>query len=164
MLETDLPAVLAVQRLAYGDGYQESAAVLGAKLRLAPAACWVADDGEGALGYVFSHPWGAMPPPLHTALSDVPADACAMFLHDLAVVPAGRGGGIAARLFDRVRARAVASGLERISLVALGDARAFWARRGFVSARGRAGDARLPAGYGAGAEFMELALPSGLSA
>lgn len=105
----DLPAVLAVQRAAYGDAYQESAVVLGAKLARAPGGCWLAEGRDGVLGYVFAHPWAAEPPPLH---------------------------------------------------VALADARAYWLRKGFASAR-PAGGAALPAGYGTGADFMTLDLARG---
>lgn len=157
MVEADLPAVLAVQRLAYGDGYQESSEVLGAKLRLPGTCCWLAEEGGEAVGYVFSHPWEMAPPPLHAALTGVPEGACTMFLHDLAVAPAGRGGGVAARLFASARAGAVEAGFVRMSLVALADAQGFWKRHGFMpSADGRS--SHLPPAYGAGAQFMELML------
>lgn len=164
MLDADLPGVLAVQRLAYGDGYQESAAVLAAKLRLAPSGCWLAEDDAAVLGYVFAHPWEMTPPPLHTALADVPAAACALFVHDLAVAPAGRGSGVAARLFERVRARAVEAGFGRMSLVALADARGFWGRHGFVPTACGDQATPLPPGYGKGAQLMQLELDAGNSA
>lgn len=151
----DLPAVLAIQRAAYGDGYQESAAVLGRKLALAPQACWLAHAGEGALGYVFAHPWdGAGAPPLHAPLATLPAAADRGFVHDLAVSPAARGLGVAAALFARVREWSCAAGHRGMRLVALADAVPFWARHGF-----RALPAALPAGYGDGARLMER--PSG---
>lgn len=156
----DLPAVLVVQRAAYGDAYQESAEVLGAKLALAPDGCWLAEGRDGVLGYVFAHPWAAEPPPLHVALAAVPAGERVAFLHDLALLPQGRGGGLAARLFERVVAWAAREGLGRLMLVALADARAYWLRKGFASAR-PAGCAALPAGYGTGADFMTLDLARG---
>lgn len=150
----DLPAVLAIQRAAHGDGYQESAAVLGRKLALAPQACWLAHAGEAALGYVFAHPWhGAGAPPLHVPLAALPAGADRGFVHDLAVVPAVRGRGVAAALLARVREWSCAAGHRGVCLVALADAVPFWLRHGF-----RARPAPLPAGYGDGACLMERPL------
>lgn len=147
----DLPAVLAIQRAAYGDGYQESAAVLERKRELAPAACWIAHAGQTALGYVFAHPWnGADAPPLHTPLAALPAAADRGFVHDLAVAPDARGLGVAAALFARVRAWSSAAGHRGICLVALADAVPFWARQGFSPL-----PAILPAAYGDGACLME---------
>lgn len=153
----DLPAVLAVQRAAYGDAYQESAAVLGAKLSLAAGASWLAERGDGVLGYVFAHGWVATPPPLHVALEAVPAGERVGFVHDLAVLPRGRGGGLAGRLFERVVAWMRAEGLTRLTLVALADAQTYWRRKGFVPLAPADGTV-LPAGYGRGAILMALDL------
>lgn len=147
----DLPAVLAIQRAAHGDGYQESAVVLGRKLALAPQACWLAQRGGEAVGYVFAHPWndrGA--PPLHLALETLPPAADRGFVHDLAVSPAVRGLGVAAALFGRVRDWSRAAGHRSMRLVALADAVPFWARQGFSPLADG-----LPAAYGDGACLME---------
>ena len=150
----DLPVVLAIQRAAYGDGYQESAAVLGRKLALAPQACWMAHRGDDALGYVFAHPWDAAgAPPLHVALAALPAGADRGFVHDLAVSPAARGLGVAAALFGRVRDWSRAAGHVGMRLVALGDAVPFWTRLGFSAL-----PSDLPAAYGDGACLMERVL------
>ncbi|MBV2263655.1 MAG: GNAT family N-acetyltransferase [Thauera sp.] len=150
MRAADLPDVLAIQRAAYGDGYQETAAVLARKLALAPQACWLAQADGAAVGYVFAHPWDdAGAPPLHAALATLPACAAHGFVHDLAVAPAARGLGVAAALFGRVRDWSAGAGHRGIRLVALADAVPFWARQGFAA---------LPPGYGAGARLMERAL------
>ena len=147
----DLPAVLAIQRAAYGDGYQESAAVLARKLELAPQACWLAQSDGAAVGYVFAHPWDAAgAPPLHAPLQALPANAAHGFVHDLAVSPAARGLGVAAALFGRVRDWAAGAGYRGLRLVALADAVPFWARQGFAAV-----PEVLPAGYGEGACSME---------
>ena len=147
----DLPAVLAIQRAAYGDDYQESAAVLGRKLALAPQACWLAQSEGAVVGYVFAHPWGdAGAPPLHAPLQALPARAAHGFVHDLAVSPAARGLGVAAALFGRVRDWAAGAGYRGLRLVALADAVPFWARQGFAAV-----PEVLPAGYGEGACSME---------
>lgn len=146
----DLDAVLAVQRAAYGDAYQESASVLARKLALAPGACWIAElDGRG-VGYVFAHPWAGMEPPaLHAELPCLPEGERLAFLHDLAVSPEARGAGVAAVLLDRVRDWCTRSGLRRMVLVALEDAVAFWLRHDFVLI-----DQPVPPSYGDGARLM----------
>lgn len=150
----DLPAVLAIQRAAYGDDYQESAAVLGRKLALAPQACWLAQSEGAVVGYVFAHPWGdAGAPPLHAPLQALPARAAHGFVHDLAVSPAARGLGVAAALFARVRDWSDGAGHRGMRLVALADALPFWVRQGFAVMPGT-----LPPGYGEGACLMERAV------
>jgi GNAT superfamily N-acetyltransferase len=150
----DLPAVLAIQRAAYGDGYQESDVVLGRKLELAPRACWLAQAAGAAVGYVFAHPWSDVgAPPLHAPLAALPAQAGHGFLHDLAVLPMARGQGVAVALFGRVRGWSSGEGHRGLRLVALADAGPFWARQGFSVL-----PATLPAGYGEGACLMERAL------
>ncbi len=150
----DLSAVLAIQREAYGEGYQESAAVLGRKVELAPRACWVAHLHARAVGYVLAHPWdGADAPLLHAMLPALPAVADRCFIHDLAVVPAARGLGVAAALLACVRGWSRAACHSGMRLVALADAVPFWVRQGF-----RVLPAVLPAAYGEGACLMEQPL------
>lgn len=148
----DLPAVLEIQLAAYGAGYQESAAVLGRKLELAPGGCWLAHmGGAAAVGYVFAHPWdGAGAPALHAPLASIPAGAAHGFVHDLAVSPAARGLGVAAALLARVRAWSSAAGHRSMRLVALADAVPFWARYGFATL-----PVAPPAAYGEAARLME---------
>ncbi|WP_248281098.1 GNAT family N-acetyltransferase [Azoarcus sp. TTM-91] len=159
MRSGDLPAVLQVQRAAYGDGYQESAEVLGAKLALAPAFCWVVEHGGAVGAYVFAHPWRRQaPPPLHSRLAHLPPAADCLFVHDVAVLPALRGAGAAGALFRQVAAEAALRRMSCLTLVALADAIAYWQRHGFS-----AQSTGLPEGYGTGAAFMSLPLPAAVS-
>lgn len=156
MTAADLPAILGVQRLAYGDAYQETAEVLDAKRQRSPAACWVACDAHGLLGYVFAHDWpGAAPPPLHCPLPAVAAAQCA-FLHDLAVVPRAHGRGVGGALFAAVRQWALGARHEALNLVSLVGAVSYWQRCGFAPVA--PADASAMAAYGDGACFMRLAL------
>lgn len=152
----DLGAVLRIQREAYGDAYQESAEVLGRKLGLAPGACWLAESGGEALGYVFAHPWAADAPPLHERIEDLPAQADHGFLHDLAVSPRARGLGVGRGLFGKVRCWSEQAGLGALTLVALADAAAYWRGLGFTAV-----PLALPTGYGVGAQFMRCGLEAG---
>ncbi|ENO92390.1 GCN5-like N-acetyltransferase [Thauera sp. 28] len=149
MRQADLGAVLAIQRLAYGDDYQEDAEVFARKLALAPAACWFAEHGDKALGYVFAHPWSSGVPRLHSPIERLPDVLEQGFLHDLAVSPAARGLGLGRALFGKVQAWSRASNLQALGLVALADAIDFWRGLGFA-----ADGAELPCGYGAGALYM----------
>lgn len=157
MAAGDLSAVLQVQRLAYGDAYQEPAEVLDAKRRRSPAACWVAcDSAGGMLGYVLAHDWpGEAPPPLHVPLPAV-TDARGAFLHDLAVAPVAHGRGVGTALFDAVRQWAQAAGHDALRLVSLADAVGYWRRAGFVDQMPL--PATALASYGDGARFMRLTL------
>ena len=149
MRVNDLDAVVRIQREAYGDDYQESAEVLGHKLRLAPEACWFAEYEGVGLGYVFAHPWAAGVPRLHAPIAHIPSNADQGFLHDLAVSPRARGAGVGGRLFERVRMWSRGAGHSALGLVALADAVAYWSALGFV-----AQPLSPPKGYGEGAVFM----------
>lgn len=156
MTADDLPAVLAVQRLAYGDAYQEAAEVLDAKRQRSPAACWVACDAEGMVGYVFAHDWpGEAPPPLHAALPAVESSACG-FLHDLAVVPRAHGCGVGGALFSAVQQWSLAADHEALNLVSLASAATYWQRAGFVPVLPI--EQSVMVAYGDGACFMRLTL------
>ena len=149
MRAADLDAVLRIQREAYGDAYQESAEVLGRKLDISPGACWLAERGGEALGYVFAHPWRAGAPPLHERIDSLPARADHGFLHDLAVSPRARGLGVGRSLFGKVTNWSAQAGHRALTLVALADAVGYWHGLGFAAV-----PQVLPDAYGAGAQFM----------
>ena len=158
----DLPAVMGIQLQAYGAGYQESREVLGAKLALAPQGCWLAEYDGRAVAYVFSHPWhDSAPPPLHVPLEQIPSPSHCVFLHDLAVVPEVRSGGIAARLFQRVVDWASDQAMSRIALVALDSAVGYWQRQGFIPVKSSQPSVLDGmSGYGGGALFMQRMIES----
>jgi GNAT superfamily N-acetyltransferase len=153
MTPGDAAAVLAVQQIAYPPSHHEDWAVLARKLQLWPAGCWVAQQDDELLGYLFSHPGRLNAPPLlHAALDGLPARPDAYALHDLALRPQAQGRGLGRLLFERVLQQAAAAGLPAISLVAVQGSAAFWARLGFEPV--------LPAppqlaSYGGDAVFMQ---------
>jgi len=152
MRPTDIDAVLAVQRAAYGDDYQEAAEVLLDKWRIGAAWCHVVERASGCLGYVLAHPWRHdRVPPLHQGLEQASAPDC-LFLHDLAIAPSGRGLGLGAELLGAVRSAAPAA-FTRITLVSLGEAIEFWQCHGFEPIV-MPGDAVDLSSYGAGACLM----------
>lgn len=157
MSPADAASVLALQQRAYPSTHWESWAVLGAKLALHPAGCWVAVDAQGTVqAYLFSHPWqqGAAPA-LHGKLTALPAAPDCYALHDLALAPEARGQGLAQRLLGLARAQAEDLGVGMLSLVAVQGSAGFWRRQGFEPLPGA--DPAL-ARYGADAVAMVLAL------
>lgn len=157
MRAADAAAVLAVQRAAYPPSHHESWAVLGRKLALWPAGCWVGCDGSGAVvAYLFAHPGQReAPPPLHGMLDALPESPDAFALHDLALHPKVQGRGLGGLLWRQALASAQAAGLSTLSLVAVQGSAAFWARQGFVAvAPGAAALTEKLAAYGADAVFM----------
>ncbi|AEI78673.1 GCN5-related N-acetyltransferase [Cupriavidus necator N-1] len=169
MVTTDLPAVLAVQASCYTEVLLESQAALASRLALSPATCWVADDPghPGALAaYLFTHAWPeATLPPLDGVLDDgwrhgAGPDAPTWFVHDMAVAPAGRGAGLAPRLYAAALAAARAAGLRHSRLIAVQSAAPWWRRLGYapVAAHTAAAHAAKLASYGASAMLMERTL------
>lgn len=173
MQVADLPGVLAVQAQCYGNMLLESEAALASRLALSPATCWVAQAGnEPAAGaplaaYLFTHAWPRSTlPTLDGVLpAAVPAAATAVagltwFVHDMAVAPTGRGGGLAQRLYRAAQATALQAGLHHSRLIAVQAAGAWWQRLGYrpLDAAQTAPFAAKLAGYGAGAVIMECAL------
>ena len=154
MMAADLDGVVAVARLSFPDHF-ESRACFENRLALSPAMSFVlAGADEAVRGYLFAYPWkGQTAPALNTLIDALPDDADRIYLHDLALDPAVRGGGhtrsIVERLVDQVRA----DGWTKIALVAVNDATTFWQRMGFQPVTSPALAAKL-ASYGDDARYM----------
>ncbi|MBW7832333.1 MAG: GNAT family N-acetyltransferase [Simplicispira suum] len=128
---TDLPGLLAVQRACYGEAYIESAAVV-ARRAASPAQCALVLERAGQLcAYLAAYDSvvGHVTP-LHGdfAASDAPDT---LYLHDLAVLPALAGQGLAQALLAPVWRDAVARGLTRSALVAVQGSKRYWERHGY---------------------------------
>ncbi|WP_423599579.1 GNAT family N-acetyltransferase [Roseateles sp. MS654] len=159
----DIPAVLAVQAQCYGPEFLESAQAFEAKLDAARHlhCSFLAVQAGEPLAYVVSLPVddGDLP-----AL-DAPAVARAraprtLYLHDLAVSPAGRAKRLGHKLVQQVVHRAQDMGLTQMALVAVQGSRDYWARQGFADAEASPGSAlaaRLSS-FGPGSILMRRAL------
>lgn len=162
MYQADLPDVLAVQSQCYGDALIESAEALGSRLALSPATCHVARAPDGdLLAYLFTHPWCADSlPALDGTLAPPGSPDLIWFVHDMAVAPAGRGTGVAARLYAAARDAVRAAGLRHARLVAVQAAADWWRRHGYApaSAATTARHAAKLAAYGSDAILMECRL------
>lgn len=155
MTAADLDGVLAVAAAAFPD-HPESRACIAERLALSPQLCFVLDLNSGVAGYLIAYPWpqGAIPP-LDALLGGLPEDRHALYLHDLALLPAVRGQGHAAAAMALLLDRARALGATSLSLVSVNASAAFWDSFGFRSVA--APGAKL-ASYGAAARYMRRML------
>ncbi|MGO4403026.1 GNAT family N-acetyltransferase [Bosea sp. RAF48] len=132
MAPVDLPAVMAIAAVVH-PSYPEDEAVFAERLRLASEGCHVLASEDGALlGYLVSHPWpvGTVPA-LNSLLGAIPPGTRNWYIHDLALLPAGRGGGAAGRIVAAIAERAMRAGFASLALVAVNDSTGFWRRQGF---------------------------------
>lgn len=140
--------------------YAEGVDVFEERIRLAPSGCYVLGGDGGLIGYMFSHPWTRhRPPALHQMLGEIPRDADCWYIHDVAIAPAGRGGGHVRAIIDSVLRDAAEAGYRIAMLVAVNGADGYWKKLGFEDAttdalRGKLRD------YGDDAVYMERSLLS----
>ncbi|MDH0868276.1 GNAT family N-acetyltransferase [Mitsuaria sp. GD03876] len=159
----DVPAVLALQARCYGPEFLESAEAFLAKLdatRHLHCSYLAVEAGE-PLAYVVSLPVDDGELPALDAPTIVPARAPrTMYLHDLAVSPAGRAKGLGDKLVRQVVHRAQDMGLAQVALVAVQGSGGYWERHGFEAAEAGAGSALAAklASFGPGATLMRRAL------
>lgn len=161
----EVPAVLSLQAQCYEAQFLESARAFEAKLAAAEPhqSSWIAVRGDEALAYVVALPVCSQTLPALDAPSvTLPEQPELLYLHDLAVAPAGRSLGLGRRLAEQVEQSARAMGLERIGLVAVQGSQAYWQRQGFaeVEPLPEALAAKL-ASFGEGASWMERRLKPG---
>jgi len=158
----DVATVLGLQAQCYGPALIESAAAFEAKLRVAEPlqTCWLAEQDGRALAYVLSLPVCENSFPALDATEFRPSpQPRLLYLHDLAVVPAGRALGLGGRLLERVLQRAQDLALPEVGLVAVQDSLAWWRRRGFAEVHPPPpGIAAKLASFGPRARYLSRAL------
>ncbi|MFI0239163.1 GNAT family N-acetyltransferase [Streptomyces sp. NPDC016845] len=157
----DWPAITALEARAYGHlGLTEGQAALRAWRDASPETCFAVHIGPRLAGYVLAlpYPHGSYPDlrrarAATTGRAVVPARN--LHLHDLVVAPELRRQGLARHLLRQLCAVARSRAYERVSLVSVGGAEAFWSARGFSAHPGV-----VPPGgeYGANAVYMSLPL------
>ena len=146
-----------VVRVASGafPNHPEDRACFADRLRLYPSGCRVLANADGEVaGYLVAYPWRLDDAPaLNARLDALPETPDVLYLHDLALAHAARGGGHAKRGVHLAVQTARDAGLERIALIAVNDAAPFWARQGFET-RHSTNLTRKLAGYGEDAVYM----------
>ena len=154
MTAADLDAVTVIAAVGFPDHF-EGRDCFENRLTLNPAGCFVlAGEGKTVRGYLVAYPWAEhAAPALNTLIDRIPANASVMYLHDLAIAPAVRGGGWSRPIVERLAQDARAAGWPALTLVAVNDAVPFWERHGFV-VTDPPGMADKLAGYGPDARYM----------
>lgn len=128
----DIPSVLDVQRESYPAPLIEDESVFLERLRVWPAGMLGAFSGETFAGYAVCHPWRfGETVPLNTAVLTLPDDAGCLYIHDVAVRPAFRGGRVGSWLVAAAMEAGIIAGLERFTLTAVQSSEGFWERFGF---------------------------------
>ena len=151
----DLPGLLAVQHACYGEGFIEGAEVFARRLAN-PAQCSLVLEERGRVcAYLAAYDsmLGKVTP-LHGDFEAAdPPDT--LYLHDMAVLPALAGQGLARALLAPLWRGAVTRGLTRSALVAVQGSRGYWERHGYaVHALRNALQRQHLAAYGEGAVYM----------
>ncbi|QSX34593.1 GNAT family N-acetyltransferase [Shewanella avicenniae] len=129
---SDWPTIAYIQQTCYPHALLESVAVLQNKQQLAPHCCFVFEHQQQTVGYCFAHPWiDNQAPSLHQALA--PNDAAStLYLHDVALLPQGRGQGLVHQLLHHLEQFTRISRYCSLSLVAVAGADRYWQKLGFT--------------------------------
>ncbi|MFJ8822490.1 GNAT family N-acetyltransferase [Streptomyces sp. NPDC102467] len=153
--ELDWTAITALESRAYSRlGLSEGQAALRARRDTSPDTCFALHVEGQLAGYVLAlpYPHGAYPDLRRVRRAVAPTRN--LHLHDLVIAPELRRRGLARHLLDHLCAAARASAYDRLSLVSVGGAEAFWSARGFSPHPG----VLTPGEYGANAVYMSLPL------
>lgn len=154
----DLLGALAVQTSAHPASLIEDADAFASRIRLAASYCLIAERDGMLVAYLLAHGWRRRSPPsLGSVVADVTNEV--LFVHDLAVSPAGRGVGVGRTLIKRAFALAARNGLRDAELIAVGTAAGYWRWLGFTEAAVSAELAVEIAAYGPETCFMQRAIP-----
>lgn len=154
----DLPQALTIQAANYPAFLWEDEAAFASRLDVASSYCLAAERDGVLVGYLLAHGWvSESPPPIGTIL-DKTIVGDVLFIHDLAVAPAGQGAGLGRRLIDQAFARAAADGFGRAELIAVEGAAPYWRGLGFADGSALPELAAKVAAYGAEARWMTRAI------
>ena len=156
---SDLPALLAVQLACYGEGFVESGEVFARRLA-SPANCSVVlEQNSRVCAYLAAYrSVKGKVTALHGDFETV-AQPDALYLHDMAVLPARAGQGLAHALLQPLWAQARAEGLRHSALVSVQGSQAYWERHGYaVQPLADAAQRERLGSYGDGAVYMARAL------
>lgn len=133
MNKSDLAAICEIASICHPD-YPEDEAVLAQKQMLASQSCYILEKDEIPSGYILAHPWktGNIPP-LNQLLDGLPQDADTLYLHDIAILPDARSGGVGSIGLKILYQQAKALGYDTMSLVAVNNSAPFWLKQGFAT-------------------------------
>lgn len=127
----DIPALCAIAARLH-PGLPERAEVFAEKLRLFPAGCRKLQLDGRLIGYALGHPWKlGTAPELDALMGALPAEPDCLYLHDVAILPEGRGGGAAGAYVSYLEVLARKLGLGHLALVSVYGTVPLWEKLGF---------------------------------
>jgi GNAT superfamily N-acetyltransferase len=152
----DLEALLKIQLACYEPYFIESAQVYARRLA-SPVNCSLVHDREGVVGaYLAAYRtrFGKVTP-LHGDFDGAREEPDTLYLHDMAVLPAHAGQGMARALLERIWAHGRDEGLRYSALVSVQGTGEYWSRQGYAPRPLDDAHERLRlASYGEGAVYM----------
>lgn len=151
---SDLPAISAIAVRIHPD-LAERPEVFAEKMRLSPDGCLVLAAQDATVGYGLSHPWIQQQIPLLDGFLDkLPDEADCLYVHDVAMLPAFRGGGAARAYVAAIETLARSSAIATLALVSVYGTRSLWERLGFRAVESDAALRSKLASYGESATYM----------
>ena len=152
ILATDITHIIDIQRDVYEVRYHESPDSFTAKVNTAASSCFGAWYEGAMAGYLVAMPVSA-DGAIELDSTDAPAvplaEADAIYIHDVAVLPKYQGLGVADVMLVHLYETAIRHRIEHFRLVSVQNSREFWESRGF-----RVEDRAVPKGYGPEAVLM----------
>ncbi|ETS81470.1 hypothetical protein PFICI_06472 [Pestalotiopsis fici W106-1] len=128
---SDIDAVVSIMAVIHAE-LPESRDIFVERLRLFPEGCLGLVNEVGELsGYAISHPIRyRQPPELDHLLGQIARDADQYYIHDVCVLPAFRGRGLAPQAIKKLLI--VAERYPSACLISVYGTRSFWGRYGFL--------------------------------
>jgi len=149
----DLADIQKIANVIHPD-LSETPEIFAEKLRLFPEGCFVLVENGAVLGYAFVHPWRLNDvPKLDASLLALPHNPECILIHDVAVLPEGRGKGASESLVHRTLRLAKKHNVRVLALVSVYGSHLHWLRLGFELAAVEDLASKL-ASYGETARYM----------
>lgn len=156
----DLTGLLQVQLACYGEGFVESGDVFARRLA-SPVNCSLVLERAGQVCAYLAAYRSALGKvtPLHGDFESPDSAPDTLYLHDMAVLPACAGQGLAQALLAPLLAQGAAWGLRHTALVSVQGSQGYWERHGYaVQPLADALQRERLASYGEGAVYMARSL------
>lgn len=154
LTESDIPSLFQIASAVH-PSLPERPEVFSERIALFPEGCLALVDpvSNTLCGYAISHPiLRQQPPALDSLLDEIAQGADQYYIHDLAILPEARGGGLAKEGVERLLD--VGREFRLTGLVSVYGTDGFWDRFGFVRTKGGGVQEKVRE-YGEDAVFME---------